>query len=349
MEKQYTLTVLLFIVVCITFLGGLLGFLAYGREPYTTVQETLYSYTKSSKYSVWFYLKPNEIYDQSTIPAESGTPIYLSLVEGIGIDYSYRVDNVKTDGVLRIAVLLRHPDGWEKKYREYVDSFRNTTVHTITINLSDVITYMDTLCRQIGLRLTSFNISITSYIASRVYVGSAVRDDSFTHTITIVVDLGRNRVNVVGRLAHIVPIEEKRSVYVKQKLFGLDVENLRSISVLMSSIGVVSIGALALIRVRITTPRDVLKDFESKYRNIIVSASRVPPISNRVIYISKPEEIVKISRLLEKPIIKYTEQNSNTVLYMVVDRDIIYILDLGNRSMYISQGNSDEYTQQRCN
>ncbi|MEM2512596.1 MAG: hypothetical protein QXX61_05625, partial [Ignisphaera sp.] len=56
-------------------------------------------------------------------------------------------------------------------------------------------------------------------------------------------------------------------------------------------------------------------------------ASRIPSLSGKnVIYLTKLEEIIKISRLLEKPIIKYIERdnNQNRILYTVLDKESVY-------------------------
>ncbi|MEM4849175.1 MAG: DUF5305 family protein, partial [Ignisphaera sp.] len=226
-----------------------------------------------------------------------------------------------------IVVLLQHPDGWSKKYLENKINFSDYVSNNIKLNLLDVISYMEDICKQIGIKPTIFNISITSYITSRVYLGSDVGLDNFTHTVTLVIDSIKNRISISGPLIRAPTVEEKVNIYITQTLLGLSIEDLRSYSVLVSSMGAVFTGISVFIWFT-TAIKDPLSEFESKYQDIIVSATKIPPLTEKnIVYLSKPEDIVKISRLLEKPIVKYIDRNNNqdNVLYTVFDKESAYI------------------------
>jgi hypothetical protein len=55
---------------------------------------------------------------------------------------------------------------------------------------------MDNLCREIGLRSSTFNIVINTYIDSKTEIGSITKIDPYNHTITLKVDSTRNRIDV---------------------------------------------------------------------------------------------------------------------------------------------------------
>jgi len=85
------LTSVLVAAVAVAIAGGLLGFLAYRVEPYTARQVTLYRYSRLSTYDAYFTLRHyTEIYGSSILPVNTSLPVYLSLVEGINVSYSYR-------------------------------------------------------------------------------------------------------------------------------------------------------------------------------------------------------------------------------------------------------------------
>lgn len=326
-KKRFVLLVIMIIALCMLFVGGLFTVFAYTKKPYTIVQNVLYSYTKNSRFSVQFILKPNQLYDTPMLSAEDNLPIYLNLVNSIIFDYRYRVDDLKASGILQIVVLLKHPDGWSKKYLESRTNFSDSALHRFELNMHDIVNYMENICGQVGAKLTVFNISVISYVMGEVYLDSNVHLDSFTHTVTLTVDLVKNRISVADPLVQTLSVEEKKDTYIAQTLFGLSIEDLRVTSVFLSFTGAMLAGVSIFTWFRISG-KDPLREFESRYRDIIVSASKIPPLNEKnIVYLSKPEEIVKISRLLEKPIVKYVEQDndSDRVLYTVFDKESAYI------------------------
>lgn len=330
MEKKKHL-VLLVIALGTLFVGGLFVVFAYTKEPYIVIQRILYSYTKNSVFSIQFVLKPNQVYDASILSAESNLPIYLNIVDAIDVNYRYRINDIKTSGVLLIIVSLKHPDGWSKKYLENKVNYNDNVSYKITLNIGDIVDYMEDICKHVGIKPTMFNISITSYVMSEIPLGTSVHTDNSTHTINLVVDLIRNRIGVSGPLAWTLPVEEKVEVYTIQTLFGLSIENLRTVSIFILSIGAIltSISTFVLFKTSGRSNKDMLKELESRYQNIIVSASRIPPLTEKnIVYLSKLEDIIKMSKLLEKPVIKYVEQTNNNqdvVSYIVFDKESVYI------------------------
>jgi len=330
LDKQTVLLILLIAALSMAVVGGVFGVSAYMREPYVVSQELLYRYSKVSRYDIYFYMKPNNIYETPIVVAESGLPIYLSLVNGVNVSYSYRVDGVRSSGSIRMAVFLRHPDGWSRKYLEKTLNFTGSATSSLYINISDAVSTMDVLCKQVGLRLTAFSITIATYIEGTVHIGSISRRDPYNHSIAIAIDLGRNRIALEGTPSITVPVEEKRNVYIKQSILGMDIETLRILSTSMASAGVIATAILAIARAKLST-RDPLKDFESRYQQIIVTASRIPMEGgSKTVYIRNPNELIKVARLLEKPIIKYVDGSNSQPIYMVIDRDTTYILEVGS-------------------
>ncbi|MEM1644556.1 MAG: hypothetical protein QXL96_01590 [Ignisphaera sp.] len=113
-NKKPFLLILTFIALIILSISTFLVVFTYIREPYTTLEKTLYSYTKDSRFLIRFILKPNQVYDSPMLSAEDNIPIYLNLVNSIVLDYRYLINNLKTSGNLHVVVFLQHPDGWSK-------------------------------------------------------------------------------------------------------------------------------------------------------------------------------------------------------------------------------------------
>jgi len=58
----------------------------------------MYRYSRISTYDAYFTLKHSEIYGSDRLPASTNLPVYLSLVEGISVSYSYRVEGATSSG-----------------------------------------------------------------------------------------------------------------------------------------------------------------------------------------------------------------------------------------------------------
>ena len=322
-EKSFVFTAALLIAMAITLLSGVIGVYSYMREPYRAMQITLYSYTKVSRYQVNFYMKPNNIYGDIVISADTKIPIYLNLVNDINISYIYRAINAKTYGTLRTVILLLHPDGWSKKYFDNFTEFSEKAATNIYIDLNSTIKTMDSLCKEAGLRLSTFSIVITTYIDAKTEIGSVTKVDTYNHSITLGIDLTRNRIDVAGNLQLTTPVEEKKTLYEKQEVFGVDIESARISSTIATALGSIATATLLVTKARIAEKENPLKRFESRYRNIIIEVKNMPE-KLTLIQVSKPEELAKIARLLETPIHKVV--NDSTVKYYVIDKDKIYTL-----------------------
>ncbi|RLG80097.1 MAG: hypothetical protein DRO13_04575 [Thermoprotei archaeon] len=331
MANRHVLTlVLLVLAIVITIFGSFLGFLAYSKEPYVTLQEVTYRYKKVSMFSGYYYLKPNRIYDNCTISIGSELPMYLNLVEGINLSYSYRVEEAEALGDVELNVFLKHPDGWSKKYIEKKLNFENYTGISLYIDLNNASQYMESLCRELGQKLSFFDVVVDVHANHSVKVGTLVVLDTNSHRISFAIDIARNRIDVDGALAYEVPEEQKKNLSIPQKLFGLDVGTVRSISTLITSVGVITSGALLVFRSR-TSSRTFVNVIDSKYGNIIISAEDPPLLRNdRIVQVSGIEDLVKVARLLEKPIIKYIDNDNCTTLYIVATSDYTYVFKVNH-------------------
>lgn len=325
------LSILLLAAIGITLAGTVLGALAYSRDPYVVRYETAYRYVKRSEYSVLFHLKPNQIYESASLPAELASPIYLNLIDNVTISYSYRVEGAaEAAGEVRTVVLLKHPDGWAKVYGERAEGFGTAVSYELTIDLDEAVSYMSRLCREANMRLNAFNISITSHVKQKVRAGPALRDEALTHVVVMTVDVSKNRVSLAAPLRYVEPVEEKRATYVRQSLLGFDVEGLRVTSTVTALVGVISTAITSLLRFGLhRTRRSSLEDFERKYRSLIVRAVDSPPHSEKVVRVRGPDELVKVSKLLERPIVRYDGVRRDTgAVYMVIDKDVAYLLEM---------------------
>lgn len=314
------LTSALVAAVAVAIAGGLLGFLAYRVEPYTARQVTLYRYSRLSTYDAYFTLRHyTEIYGSSILPVNTSLPVYLSLVEGINVSYSYRVEGADPSGSVRIEVILKHPDGWSYRYADISEGFKGRFSTSYYIDMGKTVEIMDGLCKEVGQRLYSFTLQVNTYFDHLTEVRTGSRKDHGNHTLTFSIDVTRNRVQLVsGNLRYAEPVEEKTTIYDKQYVFGLEVPTLRTLSATAVSVGTISAAILALLHTSKSAGAQPMKSFERKYRDLIVEVAHIEGNNPVEVRVASPEGLVKLARLIETPILKSSSR------YVVVSKSVTY-------------------------
>ncbi len=309
--------------VAVAVAGALAGFLAYRVEPYVAKQVTLYRYSRVSTYDAYFNLRRGEIYGSDRLPVSTNLPVYLSLVEGIDVSYSYRVEGATSSGFVRVEVLLKHPDGWFYRYLNLSKDFRGELSTSYYIDLTDAVGSMERLCALVGLKLTSFTLQISTYFDHLTEVGAASRRDRGNHTLAFLVDVSRNRVQLVGgSTRYSEPVEERATVYEKQYVLGFEVPTLRTVSAVTTSAATVAAGGLALLRLSKVGTRP-LKSFERRYRDLIVEVESIEGKNPVEVRVADPESLVKLARLEEAPILKVKGAEGHSK-YLVVGKNATY-------------------------
>lgn len=318
--------ILLISSIILLAIGGILGVIAFANEPYYVKEVTLHSYTKNSEVSIILLLKPNDIYEKTAIALTPSNSTYLSLVEEINVNHMLKVAGGVFVGDYSLTISLSHPDGWIKRYFSIMGRINGSTYSQSTsLNIDEIITYMESLCKQISVKVTQFDIVIEAIIQGYVKTNRYSRSDQLTHKVVIPIDLLINRISVRGDLVQNVKTDEKSSIQEVNYLLGFPTTFMRTSSLVTASIGFIVFLTYISMYVKIRKI-DVVKDFESRYRELLVESKNMAELAENSIYVSSLEELVKIARLLEKPIIKIREDD--TLYYIVLDKDIKYAFEL---------------------
>ncbi|MET1160483.1 MAG: DUF5305 family protein [Thermoprotei archaeon] len=328
LKKLYNTTylgILLVTAITLTTIGLVFSVLSLTREPYVSEEVVLYKTRLSSNYWVGFLLFPNDLFEKPIIQALPNKPMYLHLVREIFINHTYSVSSGVLTGTYNLTITLVHPDGWGKVYELYSISVsgNRTIKKDIVLNTSQIIEFMNHLCKQASIRLTEFDIKVTSILDPVLTIDSYTKKLSqITHNVTIHVDVSSNRLLVRGELLRSINIEEKKSINKPQYILGLPIGLTRIVSPLITTVGISCLLGYTLLYIR-QRSRDIIKDFESKYSELIVESKTIRGSTGRVkVLVSNPEELVKIARLLEKPILKLVSGEEYS--YVVIDSETVY-------------------------
>lgn len=309
--------------------GAFIALGAFTREPYIVNERTLYKITRMSDLNLTFLLEPNEIYEKNVIQPNESLPIYLSLVRLLIVNYTYALSQGSASGGIMISVLLIHPDGWAKRYYEIpinIDS--RSASRVFQLNISSITGLMMNLSRQVMAKQDMFIIRIVASGNTTISYQQYVRKDLLSHSLELKVLVGYNKIEFSGNQSIQSVFEEKgRSVEVA-RLMGMSVETARSISLALTSGGAVLLMFSIILRSAARRPERPEEILESRYSQAIVevnSPKGYGSIYKNIVYIERPEELVKLSRILEKPILKEC-YGARRCEYYIADRDIVYTL-----------------------
>ncbi len=326
-------TSLLIASLIIVSLAGVIGYAAFTKKPYIVKEYTLFSIKRRSEYSLKFLLIPNEVFGEE-LSYDLKTPIYLSIVKFIHINYSLDYRNATASGNLNMTVKVVHPDGWSKTYLLISKSFNNTShvIGELKLNLSRLLMFMNNLTSELGLKPTPFDVIVDTSVKSRLKVDSRVVMDPFTHPITLTIDTRNNKVIVKGNLSNSATISRKISKTKELNIIGFNINTLRLISIILAIVGISFLTTSTFMLMRLRS-FNIVEKFEKKYSDILVTTDSIPKGSNVTkISLSNLEELAKLARLLERPILKLQPSNGDKLQYFIVDRDVVYVVKVGRNS-----------------
>lgn len=314
--------------VALILSGSLLGVVAYSTETVSVEEVVIERVARSSRYSITFHLRPNEIFGETLEYQGEGVPIYLSLLDRVTLNYSYSLSKGSATGVYEVVVKLAHPDGWAKDvFRERQEfSDKRVVRSVVTLSAQELLSTMQRLLAQIDAKVTAFDVVVATSVNGTVKAGPMVRRDSLQHSITISVDAVRGRVFVRGEPENVQAMEEKSRRVVPNTVFGVPVATLRQVAPPLLAAGAVTLSVGVFLYQRSSEEPGPVR-LERKYSSVIVCGTDLPqPASAVKVVVKDLEELVKIARALEKPVVKVCGKSSGRV-YFVVDEAAIYVAE----------------------
>jgi len=319
----------LIISMAIIGVGAFLAIGAFTREPTISIERTLYRVERIPSYNLTFLLEPNEIYETDVIQAAPSQPVYLSLVKLVIVNYTYAVSSGIASGSIRVATYLIHPDGWIKRFGETNIQINSSSASAlIQLNINSTTELMARLSKQVMARSDLYTIRIVAIADTNIYISQYVRKDYTSHTIDLNILVGANKVALEGNQTTAIAYEEKTRRTEAAKLAGgITVETGRTIALAITGVGLALFTASMILRIVVGGAKRPDEILENKYSGIIVEIDKPTNLnkSTNIVYISKVDEMVKLSRLLEKPILKEC-LSRNKCEYYIVDHDITYRL-----------------------
>jgi hypothetical protein len=309
--------------------AGCVYFFSIPTEVETTV--TLWSYEHTGKYDWVATLKPNNLYNKTTLTPNEGA-LYNRIVDRLDLRFSYSLGSSKpVEGSFEYyEKVVLETKSWRKVLNtsslytlglnETARGF--TTTHSFNVTkFGDIVYSID---KETGIYSTQYNITIEHFInvKARSSIGSI--DENFTPSLNIAV-ISRSEIG------DIILVEGQNqfkagNITEKQKfplgsMFGLYRSQFRNVA-LVGFVIAFSIFLLTVWLFMKTSPpkpkEKPLKEVVKPYKDIIAEAYE--PIRRRgevVITMYSLKDLVKVSDNLAKPVLH--TQKEKTHSYYVYD------------------------------
>jgi len=334
---------LLILLLLFGFLGILSLMNVYFTHQLPTEEERsipLGTYRHVGNYNYTAKLKPNNIYNKTTLTPGEGT-LYIRLTEYINTTLSYNFiltnlgpANITTEYTINTYLA-------SSKWSKQIDSFNVTTVNSTNttteqfsfdyrINVSTVQAMARTIESEIGTSQSDFNVTIRPSIHTVAITSAGTINEQFNPSLTV----GFKYKTAEGEYISITGLQKTNSGVLTQttKKLYLGWVILQRYASYASSLITFSVLALVILAFRENKPpaqgskEPSLKDIIAPFKEIIVEAakesSHVDP--KTTITMKSLEDLAKVAEWLGKPILHSSRPQTDKG---EEPTDVFYVLD----------------------
>ena len=308
----------------------------------TGIEDSI-SYSKKGRFDYEIYLKPNQLYETDVLRSEAtpavespslaplgpGLTYFPRIIDNVEASFSYQFlsDKPATNLVeeVEVTAILEHPGMWSKSL-----TLVPKTVYTgpftvdFPIDIDAFNKIANTVRSQIGLAVTSYDLTIEAVVHTTGDTESGYIDKVFTHSLKG--ELGTTTFTMTGNLNRQQPgvLAENRMIPVANTWV------FRILSVV--GLALVVLALLFVLRnsrraqtVAISGMEDEALRAKRKHKGVSVDVGELPPIGagEMVIPISSVEELVSTADALLKPVLHHAQADKHT--YCVIDGGVRYL------------------------
>ena len=297
----------------------------------------VYNYKHVADYRYIADLKPNILYNTTTLP--QGEPIYLPLVRSLRVVLDYNVSgaNIKS-GKAVLMVKLVDPGRWDKIIHNETLHFTSGFEWSYEVNVTEISKLASLIRKEIGISTSKYDIVFSAIIKSSVDADGHFRTDTITPSLVFTIDHGASRITVKEE-DEVLPFEESQTSYssVYLKLFplgilGQDFEVSELKLYIYTAVPIIT--ALTIVAWGTMWPRALEKSeidiLEEKYGDLMIDLAAPPNIGEAIVDVRSMDDLARISTSLGKPILHYSVDGKH--YYVVLDDGSAYRYGAGNSS-----------------
>jgi hypothetical protein len=312
---------------------------AHQLPTYETQINTLCSYQHTATYNYVAKLKPNLIYNKTTLNPGEGT-LYTAIVEYINLTFNYAFTcNPQPENTAinhQIEIQIESPGKWLRTLQpaeaQEILKITGNLNWTMQVNSTKIRQFVEAIDKEIygATRSTTYNINIKPKIhaEANITTQNTIKkvDETFTPQLTIAFKTDTEKGNYIAieNLNQTKPgkITETQQVPIPQ------VQTQRTASLTATAITASALTASAILYMfKPPTPPEKaaekrLKKLIDPYKELIAKTTQKPPETENTIEIETLEDLAKIAEILARPILHTTEAQEHT--FYIIDNNTKY-------------------------
>ena len=323
------------------------------NQTYMVIGNNLFQ-TQSGSTGIFSYdvkLTDNSIFGATTISSPQisiPTPIVLGstetiftrLIDSLNFTYQYSVTSDQTiqpTETVVVNAILANPGKWSKTF-VLVPTTQETGNFTLNfpVDLTQYLAVISDVQQETGVSATAYTLTVEADVDLKALTSAGAVDKVFSDSIST--DLTGGVLTWTGDLNQTDKgnIQSTTNVATPAKTWGMKVDTLRVISVLVLCIGLGMLVGLLLVRGRRVDQKALLKqsalETERKYKNMIIVVNEMPQtgIGESLLTVDSLDELIKVAQTLLKPINHVVNE----------DLDVYWLTDGTTRYEYQVAGGS---------
>jgi len=336
-------------IVVVVFVALLTVFAAYavvyaqGLTSETSSTVTVGTYSLDGSYNYLAALKPNQVYNATTLSQGEGT-LFVAITKSINVTYTFTVlMSQQGDVNVGASCLVTLSGGmWNKTLDQSSTTMQATDTNTATLSMSHVfnVTQIVALAKQIGAEL---QYATPSYVMQvRPTVSGSLVEAGRTVPVYFVAPLNLTVANGVispSGVSHVrqgnitsVLIVTNGSTYTYRYVFY---------AILGASLVLLGLNLFYVFRIekkKAPPTADDVTSLTQPYREVIATTTSLPEAESRLV-MEKWEDLVKVADTMGKPIFEFVDRGDGFThhVYWVQDGNTTYLFEATSKPKWSAQ------------
>jgi len=279
-------------------------------------------------------LKPNLIYNKTTLTSEDNATLYTAIVEYINLTFTYAFtcnpepENIQVDHQTTIQV--ESPGRWPPRTLSLIEAeemfqLSGNLNWTMQINSTKIRQFVEAIGKEVygTTRSTNYNINIKPKIHMTANVTTQAIDENFTPQLTVAFKTEAEKGNyiTIENLNQAKPgrITETEEIPLPPVQFQ------RTASYIATAATTIALAISAFLYIRYkpaAPPTKVIEKLTAPYKELIAKTTQKPPETKTTIETESLEDLAKIAEILARPIFYTTEGGEHT--FYIIDNNTKY-------------------------
>ncbi|MEM3069198.1 MAG: DUF5305 family protein [Nitrososphaerales archaeon] len=325
MVTRKKITALLIILSVLTLISIISTYYTYQQPIYKTT--VLGTYQHDGKYDYIAQLKPNIIYNTTTLTPKDDGILYTNIVSYINITFTYTfTSNPEPTNLTlqhQVSVQLESPGRWARNLTvietQEILQLTDDLNFTIQVKPNDIAQLKEKIDNETGISSTNYRINIRPTIHITANTTASTIEDTFNPQLTVafVED------PALGRYIAIWPLKTSiEKIIQTEQVLQPGVANLRIASIIFAIASASGLTIATGFYIKTKPKGKTIAKIIAPYKEIMAETTQKPPETNMTIEMKTLEDLAKVADTLNKPILYLKEEKENT--FYVIDGQTTY-------------------------